>query len=196
MQLILFFSVVIGRQWKTCTDRVSFTSSSSLKRRPYSNCRQLCHSLRAEMVYWQSGGRGVHGSMQQRLRGLCDRRTYIIYVGLQCAAALTVRETDSPWSYSVSAPPTGPQQQQQHTIRFRVVVGRSGQGWRTICSLACLRMVRVNWSPCGGSPPVVFSRSTPFLSSPWPSRLQAPLSRTGGAGGGYKHHASGYGFKK
>ena len=67
---------------------------------------------------------------------------------------------------------TGPQQ----TIRLGVVVGRSGQGGGPFVAERSKdgpsKLVTLWWiSSCRLLAPL------PFLSSPWPSRLQAPLSR-------------------
>lgn len=63
MQLILFsfffftpHTVMLLLVENISTDRVSSAATTtitttSVEQRPYSNCRQLCHSLRLEMVY-------------------------------------------------------------------------------------------------------------------------------------------------
>lgn len=108
MQLILLPHhryVVFGRQWKTRTDRVS-SATTSEQRRPYSDCRQLCHSLRQK---W-STDRGVTEAARCNSvseASVCVTGEHILYMsacGVQQQQFKKKKKTNSPRSSSVSIP--------------------------------------------------------------------------------------------
>lgn len=125
--------------------------------------------------------------MQQRPRRLCDRRAYIIYVGLQCAAAITVRKTDSQRSSSSVSVPRQDRSRRSDSVWLSAGAARVEDHLQP----SGPRMVRLNWSPCGGSPPVVFSLHS--LSSPPPDPLGSKHHYQDE--GNKKHHTSGSQFQ-
>lgn len=129
-------NVVIGRRWKTCTGRVSFattntTTTTSVKRRPYSNCRQLCHSLRQK---W------------------CIDREVAEASAVQCNGVWDVCVTGGHILYMSACSVQQQLQSERRTHRDHLLFlfpGRTAAdnpircgcrserpGWRTICSLA------------------------------------------------------------
>lgn len=138
------------------------TTSSSVKRRPYSNCCQLCHSLRQT---WCIDREVAEASTVQcnSVWDVCVTGGHILY--MSACSVQSERRTHRDHLLFLFPDRTAAA---DNPIRCGCRSERPGE-WRTICSLAVPRMVRLNWSPCGGSPPVVFSLHS--LSSPPPDPL-------------------------
>lgn len=123
----------------------------------------------ARAMYWQERGSGVYSSAQQRIGRYCDKQTYNTYVGLQCAAALESERRRLTRDHVVLAIGRRERSGQCGSM----CAARSGQGggpwslsWDGPCTVLTLWI-----SSCRLLAPL------PNLSSPWPSRLQAPLSK-------------------
>lgn len=96
-----------------------------------------------------------NSSVQQHFQRMCDRRTYIIYVGLQCAAVQSERRTHRDHLSLFPDKTAG-----DNPISCRCRLERPG--WRTICSLSKddpVKLVTL-WISCRLLAPL------PCLSSP------------------------------
>lgn len=150
------------------SDSVSFPTTTSVK------CPGLTAAAASYVIQSGSNGAWQDGAVRQRWGRLCDKRVYVMYVGLRyltAPVAVTERRTHRDHLQFLS-PRTGPQQ----TIRLGAAVGRSGQGGGPFVAWQSedgpVNSVTPWWiSSCRLLTPL------PCLSSPWPSRLQAPPSR-------------------